>query len=428
MGCATSGAVVAIALDAMRLVLRGKTVPLLVGVGLALGLFVRVTQTNADHQHAAMMATILPTDDPGLLVAGLLEWLFSASLVFAVVVALAFAAEERRSGFLWQVAIRPTGRIAYATGRVVGVSAGVALGTLLLGAMAVIGTWTSPFGLPSLRHDVVAEQIVLSDGSVESVLAPDEARLLTEGRSARFVFRDAQARQATVSVLPVRVAGASFSGLVDLDVAWVREGGDAQSLTFQGLRPRRPLMLELGDDSGGAKLTLELKSRASGCALEIDRETVVLDGGQAPFAQEAAIVLLLCVLAGMVMCSLALFLGLALSPGPAGLAAGFVWLVAQGRPAVLDIVAGMGVEKAHSHAPHSDLHGGEASAVVEATRDVLTSAFRLVPDLAAFNGGEYLSALRAVPAGTVESAVGAAALCVLAAVFLVTATVPLVER
>ena len=134
----------ALSRDALRQLLRGQAFWLIVAVGGLIGLFVRATRaTGSDH---------LVSEDPhGDAIDTWIAGLFLASLIQAVVAGLLLATEDRETGLLQQVAIRPVPRLRYAAGRILGLTLGVASALLLLTVISAPLSGLSRKDLPEIR-------------------------------------------------------------------------------------------------------------------------------------------------------------------------------------------------------------------------------------------------------------------------------------
>ncbi|MBI4878319.1 MAG: hypothetical protein HY812_01480 [Planctomycetes bacterium] len=397
-----------LALDAVRLLLRGRALFLVLGVGLLAGLFVRATRdTGSASLHGALLR--------GAALETLASTLFLAGVIQALVFGLVLAAEDRGSGFLAHVALRPVGRIAYAAGRLLGLAAAVLLGTLLLALPAALLAGLGRRDLPDLFERVRASPVFAG----ERQLAGSEIDQIALGRPGRFFFPAGAIPDATLLLRPKVALGraASFSGRLDLALTLETADGARTRRTPPPLRPLRELPIRFDQDVEGAPFVLEVEPLSPAFVLEIDRDALTVLGGKVPWARDAALSFLLVVLAGIAAAALAFFLGIALSPGPASLSACFVLLVGLGREAVCDIIAGMGGGAAE-----------DAGAVPRVLRFTLDLLARLAPDFSSFNPAESLGAGVALAAPALVSALLWCLAVLLAALLLAAAAAPFEEK
>ncbi len=398
-----------LAWDAVRLLLRGRAFFLVLGAGLLAGLFVRATRdTGSASLHGAHLS--------GAAVETLASTLFLAGLVTALVFGLLLAAEDRGSGFLAQVALRPVGRVAYAAGRLLGLAAAVLLGTLLLALPATLVAGLGRRDLPELVERARASSVFAG----ERLLAGAEIDQIALGRPGRFHFPAGARRDATLLLRPKVALGqaASFSGRLELALTLETADGARTRVTPPPFRPLRELPIRFDQDLAGAPFVLEVEPLSPAFVLEIDRDALTVLGARVPFARDAVLSFLLVVLAGITAAALAFFLGIALSPGPASLAACFVLLAGLGREAVLDVIAGMG-------------GGGAAEgagALLRCLRFALGLLARLAPDFNLFNAAESLGAGVALAAPDVFLALLLCLIAALAALLLAAAAAPFQEK
>lgn len=395
----------ALSLDVVRVLLRGATVPLLTIVGVLLGLFVRATGT-VEHSHL----------DTAPLSGGAIEILlstfFGAALIYAVADGIRLANDDRARGLVIACAVRPVSRLAFACGRVLGLCATQALGLAWFAGVAFVASGLPFEEQPTLRRVIEARVVAVGDHVIE----PGTEALIDATRAACFTFDGGVRPEGQLRVSPRLIPGTKFSGQVAVRVDLERDETVVESFATGPLRPHQPIPLHF-HDPGTHAFTLVVRSETDGCVLAIEPESLFLLGGSAGMWPSALLCVLLTAFASFVLASLAYALGLGLALGPAALAAGFVWLLAQARSAVLDLVAGIGA-------------GGESapSAAVLFSRSVLGGLVRIVPDVSVFHHAARLGREQALTDGVVLAGVVAASPLVLAALALAVVAVPYRER
>lgn len=397
--------IAALGFDVVRVLLRGATLPLLTICGVLLGLFVRATGT-VEHSHL----DTAPLSGGAIEI--LLSTLFGAALIYAVADGIRLANDDRARGLVIACAVRPVSRIAFACGRVLGLCVAQALGLAWFAAVAFVASGLPFEEMPSLRRVIEARTVTVG----ERVVEPGTEALIDAQRTARFAFDGGSRPEGQLRVSPRLVPGTKFSGQVAVRVDLERERTIVESFATGPMRPHQPIPLHF-HDSGASAFTLVVRSESDGCVLAIEPEALFLLGGSAGVWPDAVLCVLLTAFASFVLASIAYALGLGLSLGPAALAAGFVWLLAQARSAVLDLIAGIGA-------------GSESAptAGVLFARAVLGGMVRIVPDVSVFHHAARLGREQALADGVVFAGVWAATPLVLAALALAVAAVPYRER
>lgn len=364
--------------DALRQLLRGRPLLLLVLIGGLCGLFVHATRASgSDHLHGVELRG-----------AALDTWLsagFLVLLVHAVVAALTLANEDRSTGLLVHVAVRPVRRLVYAWGRLGGLCAALAVSLLLVVLASAPLTGIGRDDVPELRWRVAPAALLVNG----KALGEDEIAQLGQGDVASFWFDAAARPEATLDLRPKLIPGQPWSGVVEIAVHYARPGHVRRTWRPDPIRPTHAVPIHF-DDEGGGPFALEIEVLGDGCVVEVARELMRGIGARSPLPVQASIAVLLVLLGAAVMASIALLLGTGLSLGPAALAASFALLVGLGRDTVLDIIAGIGIDPAL---------GAEQTLSLGArwTRGFLTVLVHAIPDLAHFNPAEALGGGEAIP-------------------------------
>ena len=398
-------------LDSVRLLLRGRGAWLLLITGLVVGGFVRATRESGvgGLQGAEFQGAALET---------LVSTLFLLVVVFGLVAGLVLSVEDRGSGFFAEVLVRPVRRGTYVAGRLLGLLLVVALGLLLQTVAAALLSGLSASDLPEVRQKVRPQRVTIDQTPLKS----DELGQIRKGSPGRFQFAGGTLPQATLILRPKLAFGAagSFSGHLDLDLTLEFPDGRRFTQSPASFRPLRELPIRFEDPEPGSPFVLEVEPRNSSFLLEVDRDSLTTQGGQVPFLAQAVGALLLLLLAGGISAWLAYLFGLGLSSGPASLAASFVVLVALGRGAVLDIVAGIGADEGDP--------GEQTDHVGRWLRSMLTVLTRLVPDLDKFNPADRLGIGDALSAGALAGALTVSLATFSSALVLSMLILPLKER
>lgn len=395
----------ALALDSMRVLLRGATAPLLTIVGVLLGLFVRATGT-VEHSHL----DTAPLSGGAIEI--LLSTLFGAALIYAVADGVRLANDDRARGLVIACSARPVSRVAFASGRILGLCLAQASGLAWFAFVAFLASGLPFEPQPTLRRIVEARVVTVGERTIE----PGTEALIDANLAARFAFDGGESIQGQLRVAPRLFPGTKFSGQVAVRIDLERGGAVVESFATGPMRPHQPIPL-LFRDSGAEAFTLVVRSESENCALAIEPENLFLLGDSVGIWLDASLCVLLTVFACWVLTSLAYALGLGLALGPAALAAGFVWLLAQARSAVLDLIAGIGAQA--ESAPGTG---------VLFARAVLSGLVRLAPDVSVFHHAARLGREQALADGAVVAGVLAALPLVLAALALAIAAVPYRER
>lgn len=404
----------ALSRDALRQLLRGQAFWLIVFVGLLIGAFVRATRaTGSEHLHAA--------DPRGAAVDTWIAGLFLASLLHAVVAGLLLSTEDRETGLLQHIAIRPVPRLRYALGRVLGLIAGVGSALLLMTVVSAPLSGLTHDDLPEIRGHLLARSMQL-DGEAVAADAPVRLR---KGSVARFEFGadarpDAELRLST-SMVKVLGGGGGFDGHLNLQVSYAPIAGariDGAPIRIMALRKSLPVRFP---SPSGVPFALEIAVLDPGYVLELDGDSLRVLGDRVSFASQIVVAFGLLLAAASMLATLAFLFGTGLSLGPASLAAGFVLVIGLSRQTLLDIVAGIGRSV------------GQAADVEPGLRDRFVRGFlhllvRMVPDLSRFNPSDVMGAAEAFQASSVGVALAAAAGTVAAAVLLTAWTLPLRVR
>lgn len=398
-----------LARDAARLLLRGRPALLLVAVGLLVGLFARATRDSGAH-------TLHGAELKGAALETLAGTLFLVAVVTGLVQGLLLAGEDRRSGFLVLVAVRPVRRLVLVAGRLLGLVLGMAGALLLITLPAVAVAGLDGDDLPEVRRRVRPDRVLVGG----QALGETGVAQLAVGHPGRFEFPAGAVPVATLELHPKVPLGASFSGQLDVAIRYEpADGGPALRWRPPPFRPLRELPIHF-ERPAGTPFALVVEPLAEGFVLEVDRDALTTLGPVVPFPREATLALVMLLAAATIAGALAWFLACELSPGPASLAASFVLLVALGREAVLDIVAGIGADPAHPNL--------EPGAGTRWLRGFLTVLVRLVPDLARFDPATRLGTGDALPFGEVAGLLAVTALAVIAAAVLGASLLPLRER
>jgi len=403
----------ALSRDALRQLLRGQAFWLIVAVGGLIGLFVRATRaTGSDH--------LIAEDPHGDAIDTWIAGLFLASLIQAVVAGLLLATEDRETGLLQQVAIRPVPRLRYAIGRIAGLTLGVASALLLLTVISAPVSGLSRKDLPEIRDLMRAEKVEFNGESVPL----DVPIRIGQDDQARFEFGaearpEAELRLNTAMVKLISGEG-GFDGRVHLQVSYVPTAGarvDGQAIR---IRPFQTLPIRFPAPSG-VPFALEVTVLDPGYLLEIDRESLMVLGEKVSFASQIVVAFILLLAASAMIATIAFLFGTGLSLGPASLAAGFVLVIGLSRQALLDIIAGIG----------RHVHQGEAvdpGFLDRFVRSFLNVIVRMVPDLSRFNPSDVIGAAEALRVGPVGVSLAAASVTVIACGFLVALVLPLKVR
>jgi hypothetical protein len=319
-----------LARDAVRQLLRSRTLVLLVLAGALLGSFVRATQHTFEGELAGI-------DARGALVQSLL----SGIVVFASCAALVFGVicghEDHGSGFVAQLALRPVSRFTYAAGRAVGVAAASILAATLLGGVAVAFAGFSLDSMPVLRRVERASTVEVGGRK----LATNDFASIDRGEAARFAFRSDGTFRAELRIEPqvksVAAGAERFEGFVDLAVRARRGTEVLSTIEFTRIRPLGSLTVELRS-LGPGPFDLEVENRTVGAVLIVSRDHVFATGVSASEVGQILGAVASVLFVAAIVALLGFAAATALAAGPAALAASFVLLVALARDAVSDLV------------------------------------------------------------------------------------------
>ncbi len=407
----------ALARDTARLFLRGRTIPLLVACGALAGLFVRATRVAGTlHVHGD------PSDVGGTEIEMLASSVFVAALAFGVVAGLVAAAEDRGSGFLAQVAVRPVGRVRYVLGRLAGLALATGGGLALFAAAAIPCAGVGAGELPEPRARAVPESIEV-DGRA---LDPDAVAQIAPAGVVRFRFGAGALPDVMFRLHPKVIPGAGFDGTIEITATWTFSNGKSVTQDLPLMRSFRELPLRQ-DGAPAGPFTLDATLKSTGCVVEIGATAL---GPRASFLVQSVIGFASIWCAATLLAGIGFVLGLGLSPGPASLAGGFLLLIGSGRAAVLDIIAGIGAsaqaaaQSGHDPAAPSEMH----IVTWRVVRVFLATLTHLVPDLARFDPSESLGVGDAIGGAQFAVAAGIAAVVVLSCLVLASLVVPLRER
>jgi len=395
--------------DALRLLLRGKGALLVLIAGLLVGGFVRATRATGS-------VGLQGAEFPGAALETLASTLFLLAVVFGLVAGLLLAVEDRRSGLLDEVQVRPVGRGTYVAGRLLGLGLVMVCGLALLAAGTVLLCGLKGRDLPDARWRVRPEQITID----QRVLAADELGQIKQGGPGRFSFA-AGARPQALLILRPKIAfgrASHLSGYLELDLTLELPDGRRWTQSPPPFRPLFELPIRFEHPAPGAPFVIEVEPRNESFLLEVEADSLTTVGGRVPFPVQAAGALLLLLLAGGISAWLAYLCGLGFSSGPASLLASFLILVALGRGAVLDIIAGIG----------ADVPGEPPEPAAGWLRSALTVLTRLVPDLDRFNPAARLGAGEALAQGTLPGALAVSLAVFLATLLLSVLVLPVKER
>lgn len=400
--------VAALAADALRFLLRGRALPLALAAGAGVGLFARAMRDLRAGERGATEAQASAFES-------LASGLFLAALVYGLVAGLALAAEDKRSGLLLQVALRPLPRLQYAGGRLLGTLGAAAAGFAVMLLAAAIASGIRASELPHPRERVLADAVAV-DGAA---LANDFALKVAAPAVARFEFAAGVEPTLRLRLRVTQLLGVTFSGLIGVAATYVDlEDGSRAEWSSAAFRPMSELPLSFRGDGG--RFAVELRPLGEGFALEMGRAALSAVGAEIHPAAELSRAALLVLLAQAAAASLAFVLGLGLGPGPAALAGAFLLLMGLGRETWLDVVAGLGAD------PHDRAGaGGGAGGAVIWFRQFLALLVRLVPDFAAFDPAAPFAAGAAIASVDVLGAATSAAAVVGAALLLAAAAAPL---
>ncbi len=414
-----------LARDAARLFLRGRTAPLMLACGALAGLFIRTTRVAGTlHVHGQ------PSDGGATEIEMLASSAFVAALLFGVVSGLVLAAEDRGTGFLAQLAVRPVGRVRYALGRIGGVALAAAGGIVLFLLAATPCAGIRFAELPEARTRASPVSVAIDGREVEAGAVVQ----LAPGNTARFAFDADAAPDVIFQLHPRVVRGGGFDGTVEIDATWTLADGRTQTRALPLMRSFRELPLRFdgnGDADVRGPFTLDATLKSAGCVVEIDTSAL---GGVRPLPVQLLVAFLLLWCGAALLAAIGFVLGLGLAPGPASLAAGFLLLIGAGRAAVLDIIAGIGVAAASDahHANGGAEHDAAAPAPSAATwrfvRIFLGVLTRLVPDLARFDPSERLGVAEAITSRSTLAAVGTCGAVLAACLVLAALVAPFKER
>lgn len=399
--------IVALAGDAVRLLLRGRPALLLIGVALLCGAFVRATRdAGVERLEGALL--------PGAALETLLSSIFLVSVAWGVVAGLLLAHEDRASSFFTHLAVRRVGRVTYVAGRLAGLLVATALVVVPLGIVAGVVSGLEERDVPPLRERVRPEVVEIGD----TRLAPGAIGHVSARAPGRFTFPPGVRPSASLRLRPKIPIGAAFSGRIALRVLYEPATGAPQTWEPPPFRPLRAIDLPFEDDAA-LGFTLIVQPLDDTFVLEVDRDALTVAGDEASLLLELAKAAFLVLAAGGIAAVLAFFFGVGLSAGPASLAAAFVTFVALGRAAVLDVVAGIGARAGES---------GDPSAFVRWVRSTLTHLVRLLPDLARLNPATPLGEGDTLPAEGLLAATVLGLFTVTAVGLLAAAVLPLRER
>ncbi len=401
--------ILALARDTVRVLMRRRSALLLVAVGLLSGLFVRATRAVGTRSlHGAELE--------GAGIETLVSALFLVVVIHGLVSGLILGVEDRGSGFFAHLAVRPVRRLTYAAGRLLGIVAAMLCSVVVLAITIAAPSGLALADVPPLRERIVAARVVV-DGND---LGEQQVAHVVEGSPARFEFGADSIPTASLRLVPKIPLGAEFSGHLEIAVTFEGPDGETDRFAPVPFRPLRELPIHF-ERPGGRPFALVVEPASRAFVLEVDRSSLTTLGPRASVAGQLGFALGLVILAGTIAASIAFFLSVGLSPGTASLAGSFILLVALGRDAVLDVIAGIGQDEP-GPGP------GEGPTRGRWLRSFLSLLVRLVPDLARFNPAERLGRGDALPFGDLGVAFGVGLLVLGASLVLTAAAVPLRER
>lgn len=362
--------------DAVRLLLRPIPLGCLVVLGALLGSLVAATRHSFHGELAGLDAGGASIQS---LVSGLMLFASSAGLVFG----LLLGNEDRASGFVALLAVRPVSRFRYATGRAIGLAVAAVVAALGLAVTAVSFAGFSVAEMPELR-EIRRPASVTIDGRP---LARGDLTMLESGQEARFRFGEAGAFSGELRLEPVNRGG--FSGLLDLSIRGESRGKVVFESVLDRARPLGSIAVEFADPEW-VDGEIVVANRTTGAALVIGHESLRATGSRSPRAIQAVLAAWLLLLAAVVSASIGFASATVFSTGPAALTAGFLLLVGLAKSTVLDLAA--------------------------ASYPRFAPLLRLAPDLSRFDASESLGSGEALSWFSVAVATGAAAAWIVALV------------
>ena len=352
--------------DALRLLLRPRTLALLAVAAFLAGSFVRATQHSHSSELVAEAASGALLGSLGSLCA-LMAWI--ASLVFGILL----AHEDRTSGLIGQFAIRPVSRVEYAVGRGLGLGYAAALASLVVVVVAGAFSGISSVDLPTSRPIERAIEITVAGNPLDA----NDLSAIDRGEVARFRFAASERRNFSLRLEP-RVkslaVGATdrFDGFASVRITLRPEGSEPTVLDLERVRPLGSY--EFAENGAvDAACTVEVENRTPGALLSIAGDQLVGNGeAESPFRQVGyALVLLL--LGSLLLAICGFVLAIAFSAGTAALAGSTLLLIGLSRGAIDALLA-------------------ESSARGESTWIPLVRRLvELVPDLSRFDVSDRLA-------------------------------------
>lgn len=370
--------------DAMRLLLRPIPLVSLVVVGALLGSLVAAMRHSLHGELAGLDSRGASLQS---LTSGLALFVACSALVFG----LLLGHEDRASGLISQLAIRPVSRFRYALGRGLGLATSVGLATMLLVCATIIFSGIGPRDVPELKSIVRAESVSVGGRTLSS----GDVTRIARGEEARFAFAKAGAFTGELRIevqLHERAGdGSDFTGFLDLAIRSVVDGKVVGESILERVKPVGSVTYGFsGSDSDRAEVVVE--NRTPGASLVITHDHFRATGPLSSFALQSTMACLLLFASAAVVALLGLVCSTAFSIGPAALVGGFLLLVGLAKSTVGDLA--------------------------QASYPRFAPLLRLAPDLARFDASESFGRGEALSFQIVCGALGAASLWFLGSIVI----------
>lgn len=358
--------------DGLRLLLRPRTLALLAVAACLAGTFVRATQHSHSSELVASAAGGALLGSLGSLCA-LLAWI--ASLVFGILL----AHEDRSSGLIGQLAIRPVSRVEYAVGRALGLGYAAALASLVVVVIAAVFSGISSVDLPNARPiERAVEVIVAGEG-----LATNDLSAIDRGEVARFRFAATDRKNFSLRLEPRVKAvaiGATerFDGFASARITLHPEGGESTTIELERVRPLGSYeFAEMG--SPGGACSVEIENRTTGALLSIGSDQIVGNGAVESPVRQVGFAIVLLFLGSLLVAICGFVLAISFSAGTAALAGSTFLLIGLSRGAIDALLEESSVR-------------GESTWI-----PLVRSLVELVPDLSRFDVSDRLAGGGALP-------------------------------
>lgn len=352
--------------DALRLLLRPRALALLAAAACLAGSFVRATQHSHSSELVASAAGGALLGSLGSLCA-LLAWI--ASLVFGILL----AHEDRVSGLIGQLAIRPVSRVEYAVGRALGLGYAAALASLVVVVIAAAFSGISGVDLPTARPIERAIEVIVAGEPLQA----NDLSAIDRGESARFRFAATERRNFSLRLEP-RVKSVAigaterFDGFASVRITLRPESGEPSTIELERVRPLGSYEFAESGSLGGA-CTVEIENRTIGALLSIGSEQLVGNGEAASPLRQVGFAIVLLLLGSLLLAICGFVLAISFSAGTAALASATLLLIGLSRGAIDALLAESSVR-------------GESRWV-----PLVRSLVELVPDLSRFDVSDRLA-------------------------------------